>query len=199
MTFVAANYGEPMPAATTLPSRRRERLIEAHLPLVHALARRFARHGEPLDDLVQAGCIGLISAVDRYDPSRGHAFEAFAAATITGEIRHHLRDRSSVLRVPPSAPAAVRVEPLGDADGQPQDPIAGLDDRLSLLTAMRALPPRERRILLLCFYGERSQRRIADDIGLSQVHVSRLLRAALGRMRAELDDGRTVARRGGEA
>src|SRR5215203_3308195 len=75
----------------------RHRLIEAHLPLVRALALRFARRGEPLEDLIQVGCIGLIHAVDRYDPRRG-PFEAYAIPTIAGEIRRHLRDSSQAVR-----------------------------------------------------------------------------------------------------
>jgi RNA polymerase sigma-B factor len=220
----------------------RAELIEAHLPLVRTLALRFARRGEPLDDLVQAGAIGLIHAVDRYDPSRGNAFEAYAVPTITGEIRRHLRDRCAPVRIPrrafeehariqrtqlelaalngrqpsmseiaraarvPLADVAAaldppRVEPLDDRDDElaPEDPIGELHERLALASALRALPLRERRILLLSFYGERSQRRIADDMGLSQIHVSRLLRAALARLRSTLEDGVAVARPAREA
>jgi RNA polymerase sigma-B factor len=175
----------------------RDRLIEAHVPLVRALARRYAWRGEPLDDLIQAGCIGLIHAVDRYDPARG-PFEAYAVPTITGEIRRHLRDRSALVRVPAGAALAVRIEPLADDDGPPADPIAAVIDRLALAAALRTLPQHERRIVLLSFYGERTQRRIADDIGLSQIHVSRLLRSALERLRPVLDD-RPVARPAAEA
>jgi RNA polymerase sigma-B factor len=217
----------------------RRRTIESHLPLVRSLALRFARRGEPLDDLIQAGCIGLIHAVDRYDPWRG-PFEAYAIPTITGEIRRHLRDACATVRVPrrateeyarvyrvqaqlearagrpPTAPELARAaglplatvigalepprhEPLADDDGAPADPIAALDDRLALLAAVRSLPVRERRILLLSFYGERSQRGIADDVGLSQIHVSRLLRGALERLRAALDETKPLARPVGEA
>jgi RNA polymerase sigma-B factor len=214
----------------------RSQQIEAHLPLVRALALRFARRGEPLDDLIQAGSIGLIHAVDRYDPRRGHSFEAYAVPTITGEMRRHLRDACAAVRIPrraaeehalvrrtlveleartgrtPTAaelaraaavsPRAVavaldppRVEPLPDPDrdGPRTDPISELDDRLALDAALRALPLRERRILLLSFYGDRSQRCIADDVGLSQIHVSRLLRGALARLRAALEEGAPVA------
>jgi RNA polymerase sigma-B factor len=175
--------------------------IEAHLPLVRALAMRFARRGEPLDDLVQAGCVGLINAVDRHDPALG-AFEAYAVPTITGEIQRHLRDRGSVLRVPPRVLAEVgrpRLDPLGEDDGPPADPIPAVDARLTLAAALRALPLHERRILVLWLYGERSQRSIAREVGLSQIHVSRLLRRALERLRQELDDGRAVARPAAEA
>jgi RNA polymerase sigma-B factor len=78
----------------------RERLIESHLPLVRTLARRHAGRGESLDDLVQIGAIGLIKASDRFDASRGVAFATFAAPAIDGEIRRHLRDRSSTPRIP---------------------------------------------------------------------------------------------------
>jgi RNA polymerase sigma-B factor len=87
---------------TTSDSTRiaRERLIESHLPLVRTLASRHTGRGESLDDLVQIGAIGLIKASDRFDPSRGVAFATFAAPAIDGEIRNHLRDRSSSLRIP---------------------------------------------------------------------------------------------------
>jgi RNA polymerase sigma-B factor len=175
--------------------------IEAHLPLVRALAVRFARRGEPLDDLVQAGCVGLINAVDRHDPALG-AFEAYAVPTITGEIQRHLRDRGSLLRVPAHVVAETgrpRLDPLGEDDGPPADPIPAVDERLTLVAALRTLPLHERRILVLWLYGERSQRSIASEAGLSQVHVSRLLRRALARLRDQFDDGRTVAQPAAEA
>jgi RNA polymerase sigma-B factor len=181
-----------------MEARDRDRLIEAHLPLVRALARRFAWRGEPVDDLVQAGCVGLIGAVDRYDPSRG-SFEAFAVPTITGEIRRHLRDRSALVRAPEGAAAAIRIQPLEDDDGPPADPIAAVIDRVALAAALRTLPLHERRIVLLSFYGERTQRRIADEIGLSQIHVSRLLRSALERLRPALEARDPVARPAAEA
>ena len=176
----------------------RERLIETHLPLVRALALRFAWRGEPLDDLIQVGSIGLIHAVDRYDPARG-PFEAYAVPTIVGEIRRHLRDRGTLLRMPAGAAIAVRIQPLEEDDGPPVDPIAGVVDRVALAAALRSLPLNERRIVLLGYYGERTQRRIADDIGMSQIHVSRLMRRALERMRPALEDGLPVARSAAEA
>src|SRR4051795_5687205 len=78
----------------------RTEVIEAHLPLVRSIARRYAGRGEPLEDLVQIGTIGLIKAVDRFDPGRGRDLAALARPSIESEIRHHLRDRSSVVRVP---------------------------------------------------------------------------------------------------
>ena len=78
----------------------RERLVELYLPLVRALARRYAHCGEPVDDLIQVGSIGLIDAIDRFDPERGSDLSSFAIPTITGEIKNHLRDRAAVVRVP---------------------------------------------------------------------------------------------------
>ena len=78
----------------------RERLVELYLPLVRALARRYAHCGEPLDDLIQVGSIGLIDAIDRFDPERGSDLSSFAIPTITGEIKNHLRDRAATVRVP---------------------------------------------------------------------------------------------------
>ena len=80
----------------------RQRLIELHLPLVRALARRFARRGEQFEDLVQVGAVGLIKAIDRYDPTRGSSLTAYAVPTIVGEIRRHLRDSTQPLRLPAS-------------------------------------------------------------------------------------------------
>ena len=81
-------------------AQTRERLIESHLPLVKAVARRYAGPDAELDDLVQVGAVGLIKASDRFDPDRGVAFATFATPTIEGEIRHHLRDRGSAMRIP---------------------------------------------------------------------------------------------------
>ena len=89
-----------MSAGRTLDAAERERLIVEHLPLVRALARRYANRGEPLDDLVQVGTIGLIKAIDRFDPRRGNKLASFATPTILGEIRRHFRDRSWTVRVP---------------------------------------------------------------------------------------------------
>ncbi|HET8930350.1 MAG TPA: sigma-70 family RNA polymerase sigma factor, partial [Acidimicrobiales bacterium] len=78
----------------------RDRLVRRHLPLARRLAARYARRGVPAEDLFQVASIGLIHAVDRYDPRRGIAFDVFATPTILGEIKHHFRDRSWDLRVP---------------------------------------------------------------------------------------------------
>jgi RNA polymerase sigma-B factor len=78
----------------------RDRLIEQQLPLVQTLARRYAHRGERLEDLVQVGTIGLIKAVDRYEPARGVELTAFAVPNILGEIKRHLRDRCGPIRIP---------------------------------------------------------------------------------------------------
>jgi RNA polymerase sigma-B factor len=176
-------------------SAERDRRIEAHLPLVRALARRYARRGEPLEDLVQAGCLGLIQAVDRYDPARG-AFEPYAVPTIAGEIQRHLRDRGALVRVSARELAEhgrPRLTPLGDDDGPHADPIPAVDARLSMAAALRTLPLRQRRIVVLWLYGQRDQRRIAAEVGLSQVHVSRLMREGLVRLHAALGESGSVA------
>jgi RNA polymerase sigma-B factor len=87
-------------SASGLELESRQRLIEQQLPLVESLARRYAHRGEQLEDLVQVGTIGLIKAVDRYEPARGVALTAFAVPNILGEIKHHLRDRCGTIRVP---------------------------------------------------------------------------------------------------
>jgi len=78
----------------------REQLIEAHANLVRYLARKFANRGEPLEDLIQVGMIGLINAVDRFDPDRGIRFATYATPTILGEIRRYFRDRGWAMKVP---------------------------------------------------------------------------------------------------
>ena len=78
----------------------RERLVESFMPLAARLARRYAQSGEPLDDLEQVASIGLIKAVDSFDPDRGPAFGAYAVPMILGEIRHHFRDQTWVVHVP---------------------------------------------------------------------------------------------------
>jgi RNA polymerase sigma-B factor len=92
---------------STVSSKRaqpdRDHLVEAHLPLVQSVARRYASSGESFEDLVQVGAIGLVKAGNRFDESRGVAFATFAAPVIEGEIRRHLRDRVAPMRIPRSA------------------------------------------------------------------------------------------------
>src|SRR5215210_4469173 len=81
-------------------SLAREQLVERFLPLARQLARRYQRAGEPLDDLLQVASMGLIKAIDRFDPDREIAFSSYAVPTILGEIKRHFRDRTWSVRVP---------------------------------------------------------------------------------------------------
>jgi len=221
----------------------RERLIVEHLPLVRGLARRYADRGEPLDDLVQVGTIGLIKAIDRFDPSRGVKLASFATPTILGEIRRHFRDRSWTVRVPrgiqearaqithavtelsatngrsPSvreiaeetglstddvldalaAGSAQRPASLSaaGADGEDEGDIAvGTRDpgfeqaeaRATLDAGLAGLPARKRVILHLRFEEGLTQSQIAERIGISQMHVSRLIRRAVEVLREQAGD-----------
>ena len=222
----------------------RDRLIIEHQPLARHIARRFARRGEPLQDLEQVATLGLINAVDRFDPGRGCEFLAFAVPTITGEMLRWFRDRVWSIRVPrrlkeldasistavgrlsqelcraprPSEIAArldialseviegLQVhdayrclsldEPFGteseygsshaSALGELDPGVALVEDREALGPLLDALAERERRIVLLWFFGNMTQTQIALEIGISQMHVSRLLTATLQRLRQAL-------------
>jgi RNA polymerase sigma-B factor len=170
----------------------RSRLIEEHLPLVTALARRYDRRGEQLEDLVQVGVLGLIKAVDRFRPERGVALGAFAVPTIVGEIKHHLRDRTWPLSVPrrirESSMPSEFVAPEAEAEGAPetQEPLADAEDRAVLEPAVQTLDEREQRVLALRFFADLSQVEIANELGISQVHVSRLERGALEKLRGTI-------------
>lgn len=227
-----------MPSGHTIDAAERERLIVEHLPLVRGLARRYADRGEPLDDLVQVGTIGLIKAIDRFEPDRGFKLASFATPTILGEIRRHFRDRSWTVRVPrgiqearaqishavaelsaengrsPSvreisestglsmddvldalaAGSAQRPAPLaspgGDGEDDPGISVGSEDEgferaeaRATLDSGLAELPARERVILHLRFEEGMTQSQIAERIGVSQMHVSRLIRRALEALR----------------
>jgi RNA polymerase sigma-B factor len=97
-------------------ARARERLVELYLPLVEGLAHRHERRGAEHDDLVQAGSIGLLNAIERFDPKRGEEFVAFAVPTVAGEMKRHLRDRAAIVRLPRSLhEASVRLPRARDA------------------------------------------------------------------------------------
>jgi RNA polymerase sigma-B factor len=178
----------------------RERLIAQYLPLVRALARRYAGRGEQLDDLVQVGAIGLIKAIERFDLDRGVELPAYAIPTIAGEIKRHLRDRVAPIKMPrPQSGAAVERPPFveslsaggryGDDSALPGVLERGFElgeDRAALERAFRVLDPRERRVLQLSYFAELPQSRIGTELGISQIHVSRLARRALDKLRAEL-------------
>ena len=232
-------------AYTTNPAvdDAREAAILRHLALVRSIARRYAGRGLPYEDIVQCGYVGLINAVDRYDPSRSVPLRAFAARTIEGEIMHLFRDHGWAVRVPRSlqelsrrlatvserlghrlgrtptaeelaeavdeplelvraaltAQKAYTAEPLtetgGDGEESGAERVLGTEDggfdavvdRDALARGMRKLPPRERRLVALRFFDDMTQSEIARDLGISQMHVSRLLRAALETLRREMD------------
>lgn len=218
----------------------RDELVEMHLPLVRHIARRYADRGEPMEDVVQAGSVGLIHAVDRFDPSKGAAFTSYAVPTITGAIRRHFRDTTWALKVPrkaqelrgridqahdalaqelgrsptvaeiaeraqvdpqdvldsleisharstkplePQAPDEVSLaERMGDFDAQ----LGNVEDREATRALLAVLPEREREIVTLRFFDGLSQSQIAEHVGVSQMHVSRLLQRSLQRLRGEL-------------
>jgi RNA polymerase sigma-B factor len=228
-----------MPAGRAIDAAERERLIMQHLPLVRGLARRYADRGEPLDDLVQVGTIGLIKAIDRFEPERGFKLASFATPTILGEIRRHFRDRSWTIRVPRglqearaqishavtelsaengrsptvreiaestglsmddvldalAAGSAQRPGPLaapGSEGEEDAGAVVGVEERgyeqaearATLDAGLSELPARERVILHLRFEEGLTQSQIAERVGVSQMHVSRLIRRALDSLRA---------------
>lgn len=228
----------------------RDELVTGYLPVAQHIARRFNHRGEPLDDLVQVATVGLINAIDRFDPVKGGEFFSFAVPTISGEVRRHFRDQSWSMRVPrrlkdmhvsingavselsqtlgrapkPSEIAthldlpvsevlegleaadayrsssldemlssedgsATVGELVGDADAE----LDRVDYRESLRPLLTELAPRERTIVMLRFFGNRTQTQIASEVGISQMHVSRLLAQTLARLRNRLDpDDRTL-------
>jgi RNA polymerase sigma-B factor len=224
----------------------RDGLVALHLPLVEHCARRFRNRGEPFEDLVQVGTIGLIKAIDRFDLDRGVEFSTYATPTIIGEIKRYFRDKGWAIRVPRrlqelrmqiGATTSDLTQTLGrsptprelaeaigcsveeivegiasgnaystlslDAsdDGGEDGGISmldmmGLDDeeleqieiRESIKPLLEALPPREKRILLLRFFKNKTQSEIAAEIGVSQMHVSRLLSRTLEQLRGSLQE-----------
>jgi RNA polymerase sigma-B factor len=223
----------------------REELVHLHLPLVEHFARRFLNRGEPYDDLVQVGTIGLIKAVDRFDVGRGVEFSTYATPTIVGEIKRHFRDRGWAIRVPRrlqelrlsiTTATAELTQELGrsptvselartigvsqeevleglesanaystlsldapdssedsalsmiDVIGEDDEALAHVENRETIKPLLEALDPREKHILTLRFFRGMTQSQIAAEIGISQMHVSRLLARTLERLRQSLGD-----------
>ena len=218
--------------------------MQRFLPLARQLARRYQRGSEPLDDLIQVASLGLLKAIDRFDPDRPSAFSSFAVPTILGELKRHFRDRGWSVRVPRDLQEmAVRVErvaeelsrSLGRAptpdeiahhvgatteqvleareaagayravsldrprDDDEDDGIAdsmGIEDpgfRLAEAAAtverlMGVLSDREREVLRLRFEEDLTQSEIGARVGVSQMHVSRLIRQAVARLREEVEE-----------
>jgi RNA polymerase sigma-B factor len=230
------------PAGHRDRDRIRDRAIEAWLPLARHLAHRYSGRGEPTDDLIQTATVGLIKAVDKFDPTRGVDFAGYAIPTIIGEIKRHFRDRTWAIRVPRrlqelrlaiteanstlthtlgrsptitdiathlqtteedileglegaraynttslSTPITTDgTTELGDTLGTEDHEYELAETRVALGPALATLNNREQKILTLRFYGNLTQSQIADQIGISQMHVSRLLTKALTKLRTEL-------------
>lgn len=222
----------------------REQVIEAWLPMAYRLARRYARHGDLVDDLRQTATIGLIKAVDRFDADRGSEFVGFAIPTIIGEIKRYFRDRTWAVRTPRrlqemrlaigqaqaelgqalhrsptvadiathlnaseeevleglessyayravSLSTPIRDDSgfeLGDILGAQEHGYAMVELNVALPPAMACLTDRERRIIAMRFYGNLTQVAIAEQIGVSQMHISRILTGALAKLRRQLAD-----------
>jgi RNA polymerase sigma-B factor len=215
----------------------RDEVAARMLPLARSLARRYANKGEPLDDLEQVACVGLIKAIDRFDLSRDVRFATYAVPTIAGELKRHFRDRGWMMRVPrevqelsgkigivrerlvhdlarsPTVAELARAtgadeervmeamaaaeayrtlsldQPFQDGTG-PLEAIGGDDHgferaeaRAMLADGLGELAPREREIVRLRYFEGLTQREIAEHIGISQMHVSRLIRRTVQQLR----------------
>jgi RNA polymerase sigma-B factor len=224
--------------------RLRNELIEAHRSLAMHLARRFANRGEPFDDLLQVAYLGMLKAVERFDPERQLEFSTFATATVEGELKRHFRDRTWSVRVPrrpqelhlrlgnainelsqrlkrpPRIPelaaelgvdedAVLEAMEVGGAyrstslDSRPSDggellPLEGrlgeedhgfdlAEHRVLLERVIEELPEREQTIIRLRFFQEMTQTEIAQQVGISQMHVSRLLARTLSILKDRLE------------
>jgi RNA polymerase sigma-B factor len=219
----------------------REELITRYLPLVRSLARRFASRGQPVEDLIQVGCIGLIKAIDRFDLDRGVELSTYATPTIMGEIKRYFRDKGWAVKVPRAlqdlnvrlnrviehltidlcrsptiaelaAATGVTDEQvvealesgrayssisifsggtnedeesleLLDCLGREEQAYDIFEQRRILAPAMERLDPRERLILHLRFFEGMTQTQVAARIGISQMHVSRLIRKSIDNLR----------------
>jgi RNA polymerase sigma-B factor len=230
--------------------RIRDQLFADYLPLADSCARRYRRRGEADDDLTQVAGLGLLKAIERYDPARGTCFSSYAVPTIVGELQRHFRDHGWTVRPPRGLQEEViRVErervtqltrlgreptaaelaaaigttvedvfeareaarargrtsldaPLGgeadttvaDLVGDEDAGFAHIDTALAAASLVATLPEREQVIVNLRFRDELTQQEIGRRIGCSQMQVSRMLRAALARLKAEaLQAGLTPA------
>ena len=229
-----------------------EELTRRFKPLAIGLARRYAYTSEAPDDLEQVACIGLVAAINRYDPARGKSLRAFAVPTILGELRRHFRDTGWIVHMPrplqersrdvreatskltaqlqrsPSprevaAHMGISVEdvleslavrrayspesldaPRPSADDESSsgwDAIEGVEEQgyarveagVCVERALRALPVREQQIIRLRFGAGLSQSEIGSALGISQMHVSRLLRRGLDRVQLIVSGGESAA------
>jgi RNA polymerase sigma factor (sigma-70 family) len=165
--------------AATGDPRAREALVERYLPLARSLALRYQRSFESIDDLFQVASVGLVKAVDGFDPDRGIAFSSYAVPTILGEIKRHFRDRTWAVRVPRDLQElSLRV------DGVCESGFERAEDRATTEALMRMLTERERDILRMRFVEDMTQAEIGEVAGISQMQVSRIIRQAIARMHA---------------
>ncbi len=228
--------------ARTRDENAREELVRRFLPFARSLAMRYSGGVEPSDDLFQVASLGLVSALERYDPARGVPFAAFAGPTILGELRRHFRDRVWTLRVPRGLQESIRSvdgaiaklshelersptvaeiaeqleisaadvlealeasgarrmvsldRPTAGAEPGDEAPMAErigsddpgfelVEDRAALDAGAEVLDETEREVLRLRFAEDLTQSKIAERVGYSQMHVSRILRRALRKLR----------------
>ncbi|SFH30039.1 RNA polymerase sigma-B factor [Amycolatopsis regifaucium] len=228
------------------PRRRelRERLILELLPIAEHIAVRFSGRGQPREDLVQVARVGLLKAVDRFDPAQGGDFLAYAVPTVMGEVRRFFRDTGWAVHVPRGmqelrtrlsrgtteltqllgrAPTPTELAghldldvdtvregllaansyqtssldrpvndgegsvPLSDVVGQLDSRFELIEDRHTVVPLLNRLPERERAIVTMRFFDGLTQSQIAERIGISQMHVSRLLSKTLHELRRHLD------------
>ncbi|MBO2450885.1 SigB/SigF/SigG family RNA polymerase sigma factor [Actinomadura barringtoniae] len=222
----------------------RSELAELHAPIVRSIAHRYANRGEPNDDLEQAAYVGLVKAINNYDPQLSDRFIRYAVPVMQGEVKRHFRDKTWAVHVPrrlqelraefnqatrdferehsrspttaeiaevlgisrdevievmivsdayspvsldaPVNDGEKEVSVLGDTLGAEDDALEKLVDGEALAPLLDELPERERTVVLLRFFGNKTQYQIAEQLGCSQMHVSRMLRRTLKRLRAGL-------------
>ncbi len=219
--------------------------MQRFLPLARQLARRYQRGGEALDDLIQVASLGLLKAIDRFDPARTTAFSSFAVPTILGELKRHFRDKGWSVRVPRDLQElAVKLEPttealsreigrvpttaelaerlgvnaeqlleareaasayravsldrpredddegdgLGAAFGIEDSGFSEAEDAATVEHLMRVLTEREREVLRLRFAEDLTQAEIGERIGVSQMHVSRIIRQAITQLQHAVEE-----------
>jgi len=233
-----------LPPDSDAYARQLERIVLRCCPLADRVARHFDRRGENLEDLIQVARVGLLQAVNRFDPERGSRFVAFALPTMMGELRRYFRDYGWKVHVPRRirdrqhdiacatayltndlrrAPSVeelaeeleidrdqvvesivaakayqpqsldvnvsdddARTQALGDSLGEMDAGFDRVTDRESVRSLLAALPRREQKVLYLRYFGAMTQRQIADSIGVSQMHVSRILDRTLRDLRAQV-------------
>jgi RNA polymerase sigma-B factor len=233
-----------LPADSREYARQRECIVNRCLQLADHVARHYDRRGENLEDLTQVARLGLMNAINRFDPDKSPSFLAFAVPTMMGEVRRHFRDHGWSMHVPRRirdrhgqitratahltqslgrAPTASELSelldldreevveslvaaasynvhsidaPVAGGDGRPQmlaDTIGDVDpayEHITDLAAVRplieALPEREQTVLYLRFFASMTQSQIAEQIGVSQMHVSRILERTLTKLRTQL-------------